>query len=365
MKKIKILSISIIALIVLSACTRTNEITYTGNSEAIVISEIEQSNILRIFFSTSINIEDIEFRVTDPTVAGIRNTDELYGVGRGETTVVVSYRDFRIELPVIVEFDAPEETRRINEFTPEFNFDINDNFGVNSRIIRLLTGGGVYVFHNEEFITEIDEETPYEISIPGLYTFTYLNANREVVEYFPYVIQLPEIVFNETRNVLMIANPPSYLRGSINGENLLVRSSMDFSSFGSYDIELYYIDYNNEKQIVYQNEFYVEPILNIALNPNEIYQTDRPLRIEFVNGVQELIVNKEQVNLNTNQTYIVRQTRLNEIEIIGAGDASVIYRVNYTNQVINDFRNNWFFFIPLTFISISTISYKFYKGLRK
>lgn len=382
MKKIVSSIITLIFLFGISACTIQESIPFElkNEDEVIVITGADSKTILQPLFNfyiSSTEIDKVNFSVDDNTIARIENGNELFGVLEGKTFLTARYENYSLTIDVIVSgIQGEDSTQEIG--IPIFNFDASDNSGVNSRIITLEDfRENVNVFHTpigvetRYEVATMDIDNPFTVRLPGVYTFEYEDADGEIVNDISYTILAPEVRNplglnnNLIENIITSTFLPSYLRGRLNGDSFDVTERMEFNSFGKYEIEIYFIDYQDNEQILEKFEFNVDPEINVTLSENELIEVQRPLKIQFLNEIQEIYVNDNQVSLNPQGEYIVRQTGLNQIEIRGLGGESRIYLINYTNVIINDFNRYWFAILPLTFISIGTISFKLFKGIRK
>lgn len=389
MKKIVLSIITLILIFGISACNfqEVEPLEYLNgdNPIEIVYSESLNFSLLGSSFQQRINnseLDNIVLSIEDEEIAKLENGNSFFdtkivGLKDGDTNLKVTYRNFNRSYRIVVSGIPLDQTHE-ESGVPVFSFDASDNSGVNSRIITLEGSRvSVNVFHTpigvetRYEVDTMDIDNPFTVILPGIYTFEYEDADGEIVEEVTYTILAPEIRnplgFNNNpiEDTITITSLHNYLRGRVNGESLNLSERMEFKSFGKYEIEIYFIDYQDNERILEKFEFNVEPEINVSLSENELIEVQRPLKIQFLNEIQEIYVNDSQVSLNPQGEYIVRQTGLNRIEIRGLGGVSRIYLISYTNEIINDFNRYWFAILPLTIISIGTISFKLLKGIRK
>jgi len=363
MKRIYIIVI-ILTTALISGCS-ANNIRYTGSGNPIIIDTENISYPLISDFTIPSEIRgQVDFSVDDNRIAYLDSNNILYGAMNGTTTVRVSYGRFSQEIPLIINLDLDEVELGINQLTPSFNFILSDNSGFNRRTIT-TNGIDVAVYYEDIRIAVINEETSFEAIYPGTYEFKYRNLLGNLFTHGSYTILDPNIEYDPSENIIRILTPTDYLRASLNGEPLFIQETIDTSAFGNYDIDFYFHDYNNNRNVIKNLEFTTELTFNRDLGNSLVLQVQSPLRIRFDNEVQEVLVNRRSTNLNSNNELLIRNTGLNTIEIRGLGGATRIYRVRYINELMEDILQFWPVFIPFSVLTAGTLTLKVIKGVRK
>lgn len=349
--RFKIVIPILLITLALSAC-RQSEITYRGPNPIV----FEEAEILQI--EDFVQTVDKDFKIANEKFAVINNPSGLFRhivpQFNGTTKLLVTVDENVIEIDVNISISKFEDLMK----STDQNIESITSTRTGNTVIFNLENEQILIHHNDRQLGILNENS-YSMKNPGEYTFSIKTQSGELLILTKETLDLPQV--SEDQNTI---TSDIYLSSFLlihNGEPIEFDRPYRIRSIGNHYLEIHYVDYFNNINVVFEEEVTVEPLFRTGI----LQSVNRPTTLRLSNTPERVTINEREVSLNRNNEILIRRRGINEINIYGVNDYVQTYTISYNNQFYNQVMRLNIYWIPILILGIITIGIKIPKVMKR